>query len=110
MKIRVDDIVAIENDLGVNDDFAVKIRQHGDCRTYVLQKGENNPSPVFAKEFFGYIKEREKDKKEIGIVLEENISGNKAWICECDEDCDCVSNVECSTDISDGGTVLMSFM
>lgn len=109
LKIRIDYKVVIEKDLGANDDFAVKIRQHGDCRSYVLQKGENDQSPVCAKEFFEYLEERKKDQKDFGIVLEENVSGNKAWISESDEDCDCVINMECSTDVSSGGAVLVSF-
>ena len=111
LKIEIDAVTGILHDLGTNAEFGVKIRAPGNRNLVVLQKGEDDSAPMCAKEFIDQVNRLENEKKDLCIVVEANIEGDKqkAWICDSDEDCDYVEHVTCSTD-EPNKIVLLSFV
>ena len=110
LNIRVDYITSVKRDLLVLDDFDVKIRMSGNPNPIMLTNGECNNTPMRAKDFFERTERCEKEKKGMGSVVEENIDTDKqkAWLCDCDDDCDYAENMTFSTD-EQNNTVLISF-
>lgn len=104
LKIIVDDVTMVCHDLGTNNDYSVKIAIPGNPNPGVLQKKEDDPSLMSAKDFLDYV--RKYGTKGIGIGVEENvISGSKAWICDCDDIKD-GEEVHCSVEERNGTLIV----
>ena len=111
LKIGIDAITGVLHDLCVNDDFGVKIRANGNRNPVVLQKGEDDSTPMCAKEFLDQVDHCKESRKDITIVVQEDMESDKqkAWIWKYDEYCDYVESVTCSTDELNK-TALLSFI
>ena len=104
LKIIVDFVTKVSHGLGINDGYPVKIALHGNPNPVVLQKNEDDSSPVSAKDFLDYVDKCE--TKAIGIVVEENIvAGSKAWICDCN-DIEDDEEVHCTVEERSGTVVV----
>ena len=104
LKVVVDYVVKVGHDFGSNDDYPVKIALSGNPNPAVLQRGEDDSSPMPAKDFLDYVGKC--GAKGIGIAVEENVvSGSKAWICDCN-DIEDDEEVHCTVEERSGTVVV----
>lgn len=111
-KISVDEVTHVMHDLGVNDDYGVKIRMSGNRNPVVLQKGEDDSATMSAKEFLDQVVRCKKVNNDITIVVQEDMEGDKqkAWILEYGEDCDYATRLTCATDATNKTVLLTVFL
>ena len=109
--IRVDEATHVMHDLGVNDDYGVKIRMGGNRNSVVLQKSENDSATMSAKEFLDQVFRCKKVNNDMTIVIQEDMESDKqkAWILEHAEDCDYATSLTCSTDDTNKTVLLTIF-
>ena len=104
MGIRIDERINIPSDLGTIDNDAVKIVISGSPYSAVLQKSEEDSSPMRARDFLDYVVKC--GTQGVGIVVEEDaVFGSKAWICSCD-DLEDDEEVNCTIEERDGALVI----